>query len=175
MFKIFKKSYTEKDKFLFSFLRKAKLFENLEDEELIYLLPYIYERKYQRDEVVFFTGDPSHAVYIIKTGIVGLNLDLPDGFEKLMTLRSGGLFGDNAILPETRRTYSSIVETESADLYVIPKVNLEEVMQDHPVIKAKIMSNFAEIYNDYVTKLFKVYRSSVGFFDLNTVYSDSDF
>ncbi len=175
MFKIFKKSFTEKEKFLFSFLRKAKLFESLEDEELIHLLPYLYERKYKRDEVVFFTGDPSHAIYLIKSGIVGLKLDLADGFEKLMTLRSGGLFGDNAILPETKRTYSSIVETDSADIYVIPKVNLEEVMLDHPVIKAKIMTKFAETYNDYVTRLFKVYRSSVGFFDLNTVYSESNF
>jgi len=175
MFKIFKKSYTEKEKFQFSFLRKSKLFENLEDDELIHLLPYVYERKYHRNEVVFFTGDPSHAIYIVKSGIVGLKLDVADDFEKLMTLRSGGLFGDNAILPETNRTYTAVVETESADIYVIPKVNIEEVMNDHPVIKAKVMTNFAEIYNDYVTKLFKVYRSTVGFFDLNTVYSDSDF
>lgn len=175
MLKIFKKSYTEKEKFQFSFLRKSKLFENLEDEELFHLLPYVYERKYKRNEVVFFTGDPSHAIYIVRSGIVGLKLDLAEDFEKLMTLRSGSLFGDNAILPNTNRPYTAIVETEAADIHVIPKVNLEEVMEDHPVMRAKIMTNFAEIYNDYVTKLFKVYRSSVGFFDLNTVYSDSDF
>ena len=175
MFKLFKKSYSEREKFLFDFLRKSSLFENLENEELVNFIPYLFLRKYQRDEVVFFTGDPSHAIYIVKSGIVGLNLDLDDGFEKIMALRSGALFGDNAVLPDTKRIYSAIVETESAELYVIPKVNIEEIMGDEPVIKAKIMTSFAETYNNYLSKLFKVNKSSVGFFDLNTVYSDSEF
>lgn len=171
MLNIFKKTYSEKELLLFNFLRKNRLFEKLSDAELIRFQPYLYLRKYKQDEVVFFSGDPSNAVYIVKSGIVTLNLDLKDGFEKLMTLRSGRLFGDNAMLSHTKRIYSAIVITEEVELYVIPKVNFTEIMSNHPVIKAKIMSAFAEMYNEYTTNLFKTYKSSLGFFDLNTVYS----
>lgn len=168
---IFKRSYSEKELLLFNFLRKNRFFEKLSDDELIRFIPYLYLRKYKQNEVVFFTGDPSHAVYIVKNGMVSLNLDINDSFEKLMTLRSGKLFGDNAILLNTKRIYTAIVMTEEAELYVVPKVNLEEIMNDHPQIKAKMMTAFAEIYNEYTINLFKTYKSSLGFFDLNTVYS----
>lgn len=171
MFKIFKKTYSEKDLLLFNFLRKNRLFEQLSDDELIRFQPYLYNRKYKENEVVFFTGDPSHAIYLVKSGIVSLNIDLKDTQEKLMTLRSGRLFGDNAILPHAKRIYTAVTITEEAELYVIPKVNVDELMNDHPVIKAKIMSAFAEIYNEYTASLFKTYKSSLGFFDLSTVYN----
>lgn len=172
MFKFFKKKYTEEELLLFNFLRKNRLFEKLTDDELTHFTPYLYLRKYRQNEVAFFTGDPSHAVYIVKSGIVTLNLDIQEGFEKLMTLRSGKLFGDNAVLVGTKRIYTAIVMTEDAELYVIPKANLMEVMNDHWPIKAKIMTAFAETYNEYTNNLFKTYKSSLGFFDLNTVYTD---
>lgn len=171
MLRLFKKTYSGKELVLINFLRKNRLFEKLADDELVRFIPYLYLRKYKQNEVVFFTNDPSHAVYIVKTGIVTLNLDLKNGFEKLMALRQGKLFGDNAILPNTKRIYTAIVETEDAEIYVIPKVNIMEIMENHPEIKAQIMTAFAEMYNEYTTSLFKVYKSSLGFFDLNTVYT----
>ncbi|MEQ8469775.1 MAG: cyclic nucleotide-binding domain-containing protein [Marinoscillum sp.] len=172
MFRFFKKKYSEEELLLFNFLRKNRLFEKLGDDELSHFTPYLYSRKYNQNEVAFFTGDPSQAIYIVKSGIVTLNLDIRDGFEKLMTLRSGKLFGDNAVLSGTKRIYTAIVMTEDAELYVIPKANLLEVMNDHPPIRAKIMTAFAETYNEYTNNLFKTYKSSLGFFDLNTVYTD---
>lgn len=171
MFRFFKKKYSEADLQLFNFLRKNRLFEALTDDEVAHFVPYLYLRKYNENEVVFFTGDPSQALYIVKSGIVSLNLDIKNGFEKLMTLRSGKVFGDNSILVSTRRVHTAIVRTE-AELYVIPKANLMEVMNNHLAIKAKIMTAFSEMYNEYTTNLIKTYKASMGFFDLSTVYSD---
>ena len=172
MFKFFKKSYSEKELHLFDFLRKSRLFEKLLDDELAHFTPFLYKREYHSNEVVFFTNDPSQAIYIIKSGIVTLNLELGEGFEKLMTLRSGRLFGDNAVLADTKRIYTAIVMTDDAELYVIPKANLNEIMDNHPAIRAKIMTAFGEIYDEYMANLFKTYKSSIGFFDLHKVYSN---
>ncbi|MEQ8240801.1 MAG: cyclic nucleotide-binding domain-containing protein [Cyclobacteriaceae bacterium] len=170
-FKFFKKKHSESEIQIFDFLRKAEMLETLTDDELSYFLPYLYLRDYKKNEVVFFTGDPSYALYMVKKGIITLNLDIKDSFEKLMTLRSGRLFGDNALLPNSKRIYSAIVETEQASIYVLPKENLLEILNAHPLIKAKIMTAFAEAYNKYTTRLFATYKSSLGFFDLTTVYS----
>lgn len=172
MLKIFKKKYSPEEQKFFTFLRKNRLFEDLTDNELAQFTPYLYLRKYKANEVVFFTGDPSQAVYIIKSGIVSLNLDIGESFEKLMTMRSGKLFGDNALLSTTKRIYTAIVITDECELYVLPKANLTEVMNDHASIRAKLMTAFGEMYNEYMSNLFQTYKSSLGFFDLGTVYSD---
>lgn len=171
MLKYFKKTYSEEEKELFDFLRKNPLMNGLTDEELEKFQPYLYTRTYNENEVAFFTGDPSHALYIVKKGVVSLNLEIKGEFEKLMILRNGGIFGDNAILEQTKRIYTAIVITNNTELLVIPKVNLGEIMEHHLNIKAKMMSAFAKMHDDYTQRLLDTYKDSRGFFDLNTVYS----
>ncbi|MFT6867053.1 MAG: CRP/FNR family cyclic AMP-dependent transcriptional regulator [Cyclobacteriaceae bacterium] len=171
MLKYFKKTYSDKEIELFDFQRKNPLLETLTDDELSKFQAYIYTRTYKENEVVFFTGDPSHALYIVRKGVVSLNLEIKGEFEKLMILRNGGVFGDNSILEKTKRIYTAIVLTDGAELMVIPKVNLVEIMEHNQTIKAKMMYSFAKMYNNYTIKLFETYKSSRGFFDLNTVYS----
>jgi CRP-like cAMP-binding protein len=172
--KLFGKSFTDKELQMIQFLQKDKLFERLTERELNYFLPYIHERKYGRDEVIFFSGDPSQALYFVKSGMVSLNIDLKDNFERLMTVRAGYAFGDNSLIDGARRIYSAISVTETTVLYMIPQVNLLEIMDKHTKIRAKIMTSFCETYNRYTYQLFKAYRKSLGFFDLHEVYSSVD-
>ena len=88
-----------------------------------------------------------------------------------MIARNGGVFGENAILPKTKRIYTAITKSEESELYVIPKVNILEIMDHHQGIQAKIMTAFAQQYDQYTSRLFETYKGSRGFFDLNTVYS----
>lgn len=171
MNKLFGKSYSAKEQQLIQFIQKDKLFENLTEREINYFLPYMHERTYVRDEVIFFAGDPSQALYFVKSGMVTLNIDIKDNFERLVTVRSGTAFGDNSLLTGTKRIYTSIASTETTVVYMIPQINLLEIMDSHPKIKAKIMTAFCEEYNRYTTLLFKAYRKSLGFFDLHEVYS----
>ena len=171
MIRIFKKAYTREDILLYDFIRKSYLFEKLTNDELSHFVPHIFLRKYKENEVVFFTGDPSQALYIVKTGIITLNLEIKGEFEKLVTLRPGRVFGENTILKGTKRIYSAIVKTEEASLYIIPKENLLEIMERYPAIKAKIMEAYAVNLNSFNSRLFDTYKSSLGFFDLSTVFS----
>ena len=174
MFNPFKKKYTDDEQKLFHFLNNIKHFELLNEEELSQLIPYMYERTYNQDEVVFFRDDPSYALYIVKKGSISLNIDMNNKFEVLTTMSKGEPFGDNTFLENSKRIYSAIVTSERADLYVIPQINIHEIMDSHPTIRAKIMTSFAELYNDYTANLFKIYKSSFGFFELGSVYDKSD-
>lgn len=167
----FQKSYTAEEISLFRFLSTIKHFERLNYAELQNFLPYLYLRHYRVNEVVFFRDDPSHAVYIVKNGTISLSFDIKDEFQSLTTVKSGGLFGDNALLENTKRIYSSVVTSENADLYVIPQVNLLQIFDENPKIRAKVMTSLSELYNDYTVNLFKSYRQSFGFFDLRMVYN----
>ena len=166
----FKKSYTDQENVLFSFLSKVKLFERLTYDELAHFTPYMFLRTYTQDEVVFFRNDPSQALYVVRSGSVSLNIDLGEKFEVLAVLEKGSAFGDNSLLENTRRIYSSIVISERAEIYVIPQVNIQDIFENHPNIKAEMLNSLAELYNGYTVNLFNAYRSTFGFFDLGQAY-----
>jgi CRP-like cAMP-binding protein len=167
---LFKRSYSEKERQLFLLLSKNQIFEKLNEDELSRLIPHLVLRSYKSNEVVFFSGDPSHAYYIVKSGMVSLSLELKNGFEKLITIRKGQGFGDNCVMERSTRLYTAIVSTEEAEIYILPQPNILEVMNSNANIREKIMAAFAEKYNKYTEELFKTYKKAFGFFELNQVY-----
>lgn len=168
----FKRTYSEKDLTLFKFLSQVKLFEKLTFAEMSHFVPYLYLRQYKQNEVVFFRGDPANALYIIKSGKVSLSLDVKDRTETLKISHSGEAFGDNSLVDESTRIYNAVCDSERAEIYVIPKVNMLEVFSGHQKIKGKMLMSLTEIYNHLTTNLFKAYRSSFGFFNLAQIFID---
>ena len=120
MFNPFKKKYSKKELELIAFLAQTRHFEKLDEDELALFLPCMYLRTYQQDEVVFFSGDPSHALYIINKGSVSLTIDVNDRFEKLADSHRGSIFGDNSLIEDAKRIYTTVVTSEKAQLFVIP-------------------------------------------------------
>lgn len=166
----FRKSYTPQEMSFFRFLSKVKVFEDLDYKEMSFFLPFMHEREYKKDEIVFFRGDPSQAFYIIKKGRVCLTVDIEDKFEVLAELKTNQAFGDNAFINNSSRIYTSLVTSDEAILYVIPQVNIHEVFDREVEVKAKMMYSLASLYNDYTSSLFKAYKATFGFFDLGQVY-----
>lgn len=173
MLKLFKKKYSSDELKLIYFLSGVRQFEKLKHEELELFLPCMYLRTYNQNEVVFFSGDPSQALYVLKSGRVSLTIDIKDRFEELMMIRSGEAFGDNSLLNSSKRIYNSTVISEQAEIYVIPQIHMTEILDNNPEIRAKIMTTLAEMYNEYTEALFKLYRSSFGFFELGRIYENN--
>ena len=166
----FRRSFTVDELNLFRFLRTNKLFAELTNEELTYFAPHLYLREYKNKEVVFFRGDPSQALYLIRKGSVTLYIDVDDKFETLTPAGAGRSFGDNALLHGTCRHYNAIVTSEYCELYVIPQANLHEIFDAHTRVKAAVLSAFAQQCDQLTLHLFETYQSSFGFFDLGQVY-----
>lgn len=168
----FKKKYNAEELSLFRFMSKITYFENLNYEELSMFAPFMYLRSFSQDEVIFFRNDPSYALYVVKNGKVSLRIDINDKFEELTKVRPGETFGDNSLIQNTKRIYTSVVISEKAELYVIPQAHILDIMDSNSEIRAKMMTSFANLYNDYTTTLFKKYKSAFGFFDLGMVYDE---
>lgn len=172
MLNIFKRNYSPEEVQTFEFLRKVHLFWNLTNVELELFTPFLHLRNYGQNEVVFFSGDPSQALYLVKKGHISLTIDIDDKFEELMQIDEADAFGDNSLLDNTQRIYNAISTSEDTELYVLPHINIMEVLNNHPEVKAKVMANLADTYNKYTKNLFRVYKSSFGFFELRKVYKD---
>lgn len=168
----FKKSYTSKELNTFRFLSRIKLFERLNYKEMSYFLPYFYLREYKMNEVVFFRNDPANALYLVKSGKISINIDIEEEFELLNVVKSGGAFGESALLADGHRIYTSIIYSERAELYVLPKVNIHEIFDGHSQIRTKMIESLGELYYKHMLNLFKEYKSSLGLFNLSQIFKN---
>ena len=168
----FNKSFSYDELNFFRFLSKVDLFQYLDNKELSQIVPFLHQRSYKRDEAVFFRGDPSQALYIIKTGKISINIDIKDKFEVLTTLSTGKAFGDNSLLRNTDRIYNAIVESEHCELYVFPQINILDLFDRKEEIKSKMLQALAESYNNYNENLYRTYKSSFGFFELSNAFDN---
>lgn len=166
----FSKTYEEDDLKMFDFMQGIKFFERLRQKELARFLPAMHHRKYNRDEVVFFSKDPSQALYLLKTGKVNLTIDIKDNFETIMEVNRGEAFGENSLLENAKRTYTALINSDEAELIVIPHFAIQEIFDSNPKIKAKMMTSLAEYYNTNNQRLFRSYRESFGFFSLRQMF-----
>jgi CRP/FNR family transcriptional regulator, cyclic AMP receptor protein len=166
----FSKNYDPQELRMFDFMQGIKFFEGLKQQELARFLPAMHERKYVRDEVVFFSKDPSQALYLIRRGTIDLTIDLRDNFETIMQLKRGEAFGENSLLENTKRTYTALVSSDEAELLVIPHFAIQEIFDSNPKIKAKMMAALAEYFNANNQRLFRSYRESFGFFSLRQMF-----
>ena len=168
----FKKTYTLQEQNTFVFLANIKLFSQLNYKQMFLFLPHMHERKYEKNEVVFFRGDPSHALYLLKKGRVSLDIDMYDSFENLTTVGPGTALGESCLLNDTKRLLNALVVSETAEFYVIPQGNIFDIFENSPKVKVKMLEALAEIYNSYNANLFNAYKASGGFFNLSQVYSN---
>lgn len=166
----FSKTYEPEEIKMFDFLQGIKFFERLRMKELANFLPAMHVRKYVRDEVVFFSKDPSQALYLLKKGQVNLTIDIRDNFETILEVNRGEAFGENSLLENAKRTYTAIITSDEAELIVIPHFAIQEIFDSNPKIKAKMMTSLAEYYNTNNQRLFRSYRESFGFFSLRQMF-----
>lgn len=167
----FRNAYTKEETDIFSFLAQIHLFENLTAKEKSYFLPYLHERNYSKDEVVFFRDDPSHALYIVKSGTIELSIDINKDIEILSQVKRGHTIGENCLLKNTRRQYNAITTSETATLYVVPQDSIFFIFEDHIQVRVKMLESLAELHDKYNTALIKSYKASLGFFNLSQVFS----
>ncbi|MCS7076638.1 MAG: cyclic nucleotide-binding domain-containing protein [Bacteroidia bacterium] len=157
----FKKRYSEEDERFIEFFRRVILFSTLEDSEILEFKPYIYERTYQPDEVVFHQGDPSKAMFFIKSGKVQIRMQIGQYSRRLVTLTEGHAFGENCLVEDKPHPVSAIV-MESSCLYVLAQTDIQKVFEEDKDIPGKMLAKFGELYYEWTLKvIFKLLSKNV--------------
>jgi CRP-like cAMP-binding protein len=173
--KLFKRTYSAKEQNNIDQISPYWLFEGCSNDELYSLLPYIYKRVYNRDEVIFFQNDPSQSVYFLEKGEVKLFLEINKNEERLTNLTKNSTFGENAVFDDSKRNYSAQVISDNAEILMIPHISLENMFEANPKLKGKIFYNVAHNFYSFSRKLVHNYTKDLGFFEIKTVFEDEDF
>lgn len=92
-----------------SLLKRAPIFEKLEDEELERIAEICQEQEFKLGEVIFKEGDPGNRLFILAEGDVRISRNIPgSGEEALAVLKPGACFGEMAIFDRSHRSTDAI-------------------------------------------------------------------
>ncbi len=85
-------------------LRSAELTQNMETEHLRKLAATAGEAEFSEGEIIYHKGQAGQAVYLIETGQIVIETDVPDQGRVIMnTLGPGQFFGWSALFPTERK------------------------------------------------------------------------
>src|SRR5258708_38383214 len=86
-------------------LRRVPLFGTLTDDQIRELTRVARRHRYERDEVVFYQGDPGDSFYVILSGQVKVSVSSAEGQEAILVmLDRGESFGELALLDDQSRS-----------------------------------------------------------------------
>jgi CRP-like cAMP-binding protein len=155
------------DKFIFSksfdkleVLKKIPLFAELNKPELKVISKIVYERDFEAGELMFKTGQPGAAMFIIKKGKVSIFQETSEGeAAELTKLKDGEFLGELALLDNSPRSASAraLKNTHTLALF---REDINGLIETRPFLAAKVMKQLAIVIgirlkatNDIVLKL----------------------
>jgi CRP/FNR family transcriptional regulator, cyclic AMP receptor protein len=124
-------------------LRRAPLFDALDDEGARVLRRQMSEVKLSRGEHLFMEGDDGDALYVVIEGKVKLTRAAPDGRENLLSvIGPGEMFGELSLFDPRPRTSSASAVTD-ASLALLKHEALIPWLRERPDVSLHMLRQLA--------------------------------
>lgn len=131
------------------FLRNIEVLKSFTENELRIFSRYLHTRDFSNKAVIFKQYDVGFGFYFIYSGHVdviveGGVVDAPEdreiqGAEHVLSLEKGDYFGELALLQDNNLRSATVMAKGSCTLLGIFKPDLEELIEEHPVIATKLL------------------------------------
>ena len=122
-----------------TFIKGLPLFGDLSETALLALActgKFIHIKKGQ---AVFYQADPSEKVYLLRSGLVSIVLESPDGREMVINeMHAGDIFGELGLLTRQPRSTSAIARTDS-ELLALPRQAFLGTLEGEPGLARRIL------------------------------------
>jgi len=151
------------------FLRKITVLKEFTDIELRILSKFLHYRSFEDNEVIFRQGDSGAGCYFIFSGHVSIAVnDERSGFGKdfsegtsdiILTLDPYDYFGELALLQDNSTRSASAIAKESCSLLGIIKPDLDELINEHPVVATKLLQSVSIIIANRLHSITKEVRA----------------
>jgi len=122
-------------------LKRIPLFASVHGEGLKRVAETIREAKIPAGDLIFAEHDLGDEMYIVHSGRVVIFNETGSGENVLDSIRSGGYFGEMAIIDEHPRSASARC-TEDSVLLVLHENDFRIAVHDYPEIAFEVMKEF---------------------------------
>lgn len=120
-------------------LSSVSIFQKLNQSELEQLAKIVVQEKFPTDKVIFFEGDRSNVLYVIRSGSVRVYQTSLDGKEKTInTLGPGNFFGEMGLLDGAPRL-ASVAANEETVLLGISQKDFRALTHKSPEVLWKVL------------------------------------
>jgi CRP/FNR family cyclic AMP-dependent transcriptional regulator len=122
-----------------TFLEGVALFTGLKEASLSALANAGKFMQFEKGQFVFFQSDPAEKVYLVRSGLVSIVLESPDGREMVINeMRPGDFFGEVGAL--TRQPHStSVIARTKCELLALPSQAFLGILETEPVLARRIL------------------------------------
>jgi CRP/FNR family cyclic AMP-dependent transcriptional regulator len=131
-------------------LRSAPVFAGLPRRLLTRLAVRFFEKAYVPGDVVFFTGEPGKALFVVAEGEVAIARAGAAGEERVLrTVGPGACFGEMALIDDFPRSATARV-IAPARLLLLYKSDFDHLIAGHPRIAQVTLRNLLHLLAMYV-------------------------
>ena len=124
--------------------RSQNVFCDLPDEALNLLDQFKVINHYKRGHFVFYSGNSPSGLYCVNSGVIRLESAGPTGNNHILrVVKAGGILGYRSLFAEEAYEATAVVH-EDADICMIPKHALNELIQKFPDVGAKFLAHIAK-------------------------------
>jgi CRP-like cAMP-binding protein len=122
------------------FLKKLRLFNELELEVLLSISEKLHEDDYDAGEKVFTPGQVANRIYLIEKGSVQV---LDEKMRLLTELHANDFFGDESLFNEQPRAYATVCKTNSI-LLTLSRSHLLSVIAECPSVAVSLLQSYSQ-------------------------------
>jgi CRP/FNR family cyclic AMP-dependent transcriptional regulator len=166
------------------FLHNVSLFANLSASELEPLGQHLISRRYRQGEKVFEQGSPGNSMYIVKSGLVAIEITSGAGCTQTVAqFGPGQVFGEFALLDGLPRS-AGAVACERSELLILTRPKFFMYLEQRPTVAINLLTlisrrlRFAmqrsEHEDDSAPPLVRLARVLTDFGDRYGVHEDGD-
>eukprot|EP00002_Diphylleia_rotans_P008655 TRINITY_DN1867_c0_g1_i15.p2 TRINITY_DN1867_c0_g1~~TRINITY_DN1867_c0_g1_i15.p2 ORF type:complete len:352 (+),score=90.66 TRINITY_DN1867_c0_g1_i15:252-1307(+) len=124
-------------------IEKNILFKGLDEEQKKDILNAMFEKKVVKDDVIIKQGDEGDNFYVIDSGEFDIYVKIDGNPKKVLTVSSGGSFGELALMYNAPRAATVIATTEGL-LWCVDRQTFRAILMDTTSKKRKLYETFLE-------------------------------
>jgi CRP/FNR family transcriptional regulator/CRP/FNR family cyclic AMP-dependent transcriptional regulator len=123
------------------FLKKMRLFSELDLEILLAIAEKLHEDDYDKDEKVFTPGQVANRIYLIAEGAVQIQNEQR---KVLSELNTGDYFGDESLFNDQPRSYAAVCKTDTL-FYTISRSHLLSIISECPSVAVTLLQSYSQL------------------------------
>jgi NTE family protein len=134
-------------------LRRIPFFKGLPPETLLAIAAKLQKKHLVHGEIVFAEDTKGDSMYLIESGQVKVSIGAIVGRQERVInfLGPGNFFGEMALLLDQRRS-ATVTVTIDADLWQLRKIDLDDILVDHPEVALNLTREISRRLSDTVTE-----------------------
>lgn len=135
-------------------LLRIPFFKSCSSETLAAISAKLRKVHFEHGEIVFVEDSLGDSMYLIESGQIKVSINTgPGQQEKIVSyLGPGNFFGEMALLLNQRRS-ATVTVVIDADLWVLRKADMDELLADHPEIALQLTRELSRRLSDAVMEV----------------------